>query len=119
VIEVPQYGEEERKTIIREYLPAQLRAQLNLGFAIEVADTIVAHIAKQTDSLRVAARALVDLITLELENKTPGAVKRLTVKTWDPSVLPSPKGKDAPRRIGFAVPETRGDDGKPWLDACG
>lgn len=119
VISVPQYGEEERKTIIREYLPAQLRAQLNLDFVIEVADCVVAQLAKQTDSLRVAARALVDLIALELESKTPGAVKRLTVKTWDESVMPSPEGKDAPRQIGFAIPETRSDTGKPRLDARG
>jgi hypothetical protein len=119
VIEVPQYREEERKTIIREYLPAQLRAQLNLGFAIEVADGVVAQLAKQTDSLRVAARALVDLIALELESKTPGAVKRLIVKTWDPSVLPSPEGEDAPRQIGFAVPEPRDDAANLRLDACG
>jgi ATP-dependent Lon protease len=117
VINVPQYGEGERKTIIREYLPAQLRAQLDLDFPIEVADYIVAQLAQQTDSLRVAARGLADLIALELESKTPGTVKRLVVKTWDSSVIPSPEGEDAPRQIGFAAPEPRGDTGNLRLDA--
>jgi hypothetical protein len=109
VIDVPAYKTQERKMIIQNYFPGQVREQLNLDFAIEVADSVAGQIARQTESLREAKQLLVDLIARELAGKTPGTVRRLTVRTWDPSVARSVKD-DYPRRIGFALGETGSDE---------
>jgi MoxR-like ATPase len=109
VIKVPAYGLAERKIIIQQYFPAQLRQQLDVAFGIEVSDSVAAQVATATDSLREAKQLLIDLVARELLSKAPGTVKRLTLSTWDPS-LARPATHERPRRIGFAAPEVASNE---------
>ena len=107
VINVQRYSEQERGIIITKYLPAQIRRQLALGFPVVVEDEVAQELAKGTESLREAKAALTDLIARALTERIPGTVKRLFLKTWDPSVLLPAEESHRPRPIGFLPPETR------------
>jgi len=104
VIEVPLYGEEDRRVIIRDYMAEQVRTQRKLPFAIDVSDDVAARIAAETDSLRVAKEMLTVLLAEELEGMT-GTPDRVVLTRWDPKVADRflRKGNRA-RTIGFGVP---------------
>ncbi len=106
VIEVPLYGEEDRRVIIRDYMAQQVRTQRKLPFAIEVSDGVAARIAAETDSLRVAKEMLTVLLARELEGMA-GTPDRVVLNRWDPKVADRflRKGNRA-RTIGFGVPST-------------
>jgi ATP-dependent Lon protease len=111
VIRVQRYQEQERRAIITSYLPAQIRKQLALVFPVVVGDEVAQALAKGTESLREAKGALTDLIARELAGKTPGTVKKLVLKTWDPSVLLPPEKSRRSRPIGFMPPERNDQPG--------
>ncbi|NLT22018.1 MAG: AAA family ATPase [Syntrophorhabdus sp.] len=104
VIEVPLYGEEDRRVIIRDYMAEQVRIQRKLPFIIDVSDDVAARIALETDSLRVAKEMLTVLLAKELEGMT-GTPDRVVLNRWDPRVADRflRKGNRA-RTIGFGVP---------------
>ncbi|MGD0237467.1 MAG: hypothetical protein ABSC55_23425, partial [Syntrophorhabdales bacterium] len=81
--------------------------QLALGFPVVVGDEVARELAKGTESLREAKAALTDLIARALTERIPGTVKRLVLRTWDPSVLLPAEESQRPRPIGFLPPETR------------
>jgi len=106
VIEVPLYGEEDRRVIIRDYMAEQVRTQRKLPFAIDVSDDVAARIAAETDSLRVAKEMLTVLLAEELEGMT-GTPDRVALTRWDPKVADRFLRKGNRRRtIGFAAPST-------------
>lgn len=104
VIEVPLYGEEDRRVIIRDYMSEQVRTQRKLPFPIEVGDEVAARIAGETDSLRVAKEMLTVLLARELEGMTE-TPDRVVLDRWDPRVADRflRKGNRA-RTIGFGAP---------------
>jgi MoxR-like ATPase len=104
VVEVPLYGEEDRRIIIRDYIAEQVRIQRKLPFVIEVGDDVAKRIALETDSLRVAKEMLTVLLARELEGMT-GTPDRVVLERWDPKVADRflRKGNRA-RTIGFGAP---------------
>ena len=100
IIRVRQYREDERRVIIQKYLPAQIKKELRLGFPITVGEAVMRELAKGTESLREAKGALMELIARELTDKKPGTVRRLSLKTWDASVV-CPLESSVRRPIGF------------------
>jgi len=106
VIEVPLYGEEDRRVIIRDYMAEQVRTQRRLSFAIDVSDDVAARIAAETDSLRVAKEMLTVLLAKKLEGMT-GTPDRVVLTRWDAKVADRFLRKGNRRRmIGFGVPST-------------
>jgi ATP-dependent Lon protease len=100
LIMVPQYSDAEKRTIIRDYFPRQIRAARRFPFAIRVTDAIAQKLATRTASLREAKRVLSDLVATALEKREPGTFKVLWTTTWDDTVLPPPEG---PQKMGFGL----------------
>ena len=108
VIEVPLYGEDDRRVIVRDYMAEQVKTQRRLPFAIEVSDEVAGMITAETDSLRVAKEMLTILVARRLEKGPVGKGQVMRLDRWDPTVADrfARKG-NAKRTIGF-MPPARG-----------
>jgi MoxR-like ATPase len=100
VIEVPPYSDEERRKIIRQFLPNQIRRQWDFPFVIFVNQNVADDIARRTESLRTSKRYLLTLLADALKDRSPGTFKQLRLTRINGAILDD-SGRKKPPRIGF------------------
>lgn len=99
VIDVPDYTREERKVIIRRYLPSQLLKETGLKkYTVTVGDAVAGRLSAIA-SLRAAKMALKSLLVRELR-RTDGMAENLVIDDPDEDVL-GEYGRERDRSIGF------------------
>jgi ATP-dependent Lon protease len=88
VIEIEEYTETERFTIIKKYLPGQLKEENGLSFTLEISDEAASRLSR-VPSLREAKRRMLSLAARRLkEGERP--MERLRLDYYDETLFRGP-----------------------------
>jgi MoxR-like ATPase len=99
VIHVENYSRQERKVIIRRYLPAQLLKETGLKkYRVTVSEAVAERLSAIA-SLRAVKMALKSLVVAKLR-ETDGMVENLVIDQPDEDIL-GEYGQDKDRQVGF------------------
>jgi ATP-dependent Lon protease len=99
VINISPYNREDKKKIIMEYMPEQLKKELRISYDIRV-DSRIADKLAELESMRQIKAALKRHVAQYLKNKKPGEVKVVFVREVIGSLMPN-ISENKGREIGF------------------
>jgi MoxR-like ATPase len=99
VINISPYDREDKKKIIMDYMPEQLKKETRLSYDIKV-DSRVADELAELESMRQIKAALKRHVAQYLKNKKPGEVKGVFVREVIGSLMPN-VSENKGREIGF------------------
>lgn len=99
VINISPYNREDKKKIIMEYMPEQLKKELRISYDIRVGSRVVDKLA-ELESMRQIKAILKRLVAHDLKNKKPGEVKVVFVREVIGSLMPN-ISENKGREIGF------------------
>lgn len=100
VINIRPYGREDKKKIIMDYMPEQIKKETRLSYGIRV-DSRVADELAEIESLRTIKVILKRHIACLLRDKVPGQVKEVFVKETLKSPMQSSNSGHKRKEVGF------------------